>query len=646
MRLRLHALADANAAANTGTAMTFGAHTRLKKVFAIAALVILGWGFLQAVDWYRSRHVYRFEGLSGPLEKTVVPDEGATPWAQFDHGESSRLAVLLTDPDSPWLGLAHGLKTIGVPFRITRDYREAIKHKAVLVYPNISGAALEVAAIQALAVFARERGTLIGSHVLGGGMNELFGFDEAIPAKHTRVKFDTGQAMTSMFTDPKESTIVIGNAAAPDSLVGTYGYTRPRNPPLAIFEDGTAAVTQKKFANGRAYALGVDLGFMLSKGYNNREEGIARSYVNDFEPCLDVLLRLVKNIYLEANPEAVILSTVPFGKSLAAVISHDIDYTLSLKNAVTYAEFERSQGISATHFIQVKYVRDWNDDIFFDAKGVKNIAALSALGAEVASHSVAHSKVMSKFSLGSGDEQYPGYQPFVKSQMVTINASVLGELRVSKFMLENFAPDSKVVSFRPGHLQNPYTLPQALEATGFRYSSSVTANNSLTHLPFQLTYNRAQKQQMDVFEFPVTVEDERITDGAEWLSTAIALSEKLSRYGGTFMVLIHTNVIDYKFAFERDLIAAIKPYAWFGSLREFGDWWSARNLVECDVESAAGGGQTVTLNVPIRINGLTLNLPTGMRVTTTEPTTLKMSQTGNSLVIDSAEGVVKLRLAK
>lgn len=625
--------------------MTARAGTLRKKILLLVTIVALAWGLYELVQWNRGQHVYRFDGVSGPSEKTLVPVEGATSWTQFDHGGPSRLAVLLTDADSSWLGLAHGLKTIGVPFRITRDYREAIKHKAILVYPNISGAALDAAAIRALAVFARERGTLMSGHVLGGGMNELFGFDEAIPARHTTVKFDITQTLASAFTDPNESTIVIGDATTPESLVGTYGYTRPVNPPLAVFEDGTAAVTQKKFANGRAYAIGVDLGFLLAKGYNNREQNIARSYVNAFEPTLDVLLRLVKNIYLDANPDAVTLSTVPFGKSLAVVISHDIDFTRSLKNAVIYAELERSAGISATHFIQVKYIKDWNDDIFFNADGVKNLAALSALGADIASHSVSHSKVMSKFALGSGTEQYPGYQPFVKSKDVTNNASVLGELRVSKFMLEQFALANKVLAFRPGHLQNPYSLPQALHAAGFRYSSSVTANNSLTHLPFQLTYGRGQKQEMDVFEFPVTIEDELIVDGKEWLDTALTLSKKLSRYGGLFMVLIHTNVIDYKFIFERDLIAALKPDSWFGSLREFGDWWSARNAIECDVESASGV-QTVTLNVPTRINGLTLNLPANMRVTVIEPATTKINQVGSSAVIERAEGRVKLRLTK
>lgn len=623
--------------------MTPSTRATLKKLLILGVLLAAGWYVFHTRNDLSGSQIYRFEGIVGPLETTIVPEENTTPWAQFDHGGSSRLAILLTDPDSAWLGLAHGLKTIGVPFRITRDYREAIKHKAVLVYPSISGGAMEAPALQALAQFARERGTLIGSHVLGGGMNELFGFEEALAAKHTEIRFDATQPMASAFTDPKERVIRIGNPALPESLVGTYGYTRPHNPPLAVFEDGSAAVTQKAFAKGRAYALGMDLGFLLMKGYNNREEGIARSYVNDFEPSLDVLLRLVKNIYLEANPEAVTLSTVPFGKSLAVVMSHDIDYTRSLKNAVQYAEFEKNQGISATHFIQVKYIKDWNDDIFFNAKGVPHLKELQALGVEVGSHSVSHSLNMNKFPLGTGTEQYPGYQPFVKDQSTTENGTLLGELRVSKFLLDKFTPGSPVVSFRPGHLRNPYALPQALQATGYRYSSSVTANNSLSHLPFQLTYNRSLKGELEVFEFPVTVEDEALPKLGDRLASAIELSKKISRYGGTFMALIHTDVLDHKFEFERGFVAAVKPYSWFGSLREFGDWWSARNRVELDLDD---NGRTISLTLPDSIDGLTLSIPFGLQLVSTEPAGLKTIQDATYIVISGAKGPVKLLLER
>ena len=42
-------------------------------------------------------------------------------WTICSHGTTSRLAILLTEPDSSWLGLVHDLKSNGTPFNITRD---------------------------------------------------------------------------------------------------------------------------------------------------------------------------------------------------------------------------------------------------------------------------------------------------------------------------------------------------------------------------------------------------------------------------------------------------------------------------------------------------------------------------------------------
>lgn len=79
---------------------------------------------------------YVFEGITGPSHVTTVPKPLPTAWDRYAMGTRSRLAVLLTDPSSAWLGLAHGLKTTGVPFLITQDYAQAITHKVVLVYPR------------------------------------------------------------------------------------------------------------------------------------------------------------------------------------------------------------------------------------------------------------------------------------------------------------------------------------------------------------------------------------------------------------------------------------------------------------------------------------------------------------------------------
>src|SRR5262249_26692661 len=150
----------------------------------------------------------------------------------------------------------------------------------------------------------RQGGTLIGFNVLGGGLNEVFGFGEAIQSEqHHQIQFSKTNPLTSSFTDPNESLIRIGYRR------GSYSYSSPgtRTEALATYEDGTAAIIHRSYGAGRAYAFGLDLGFLLQTGYNNREEGIARSYANEYEPTLDVLLRLVEGIYREGQRDAVTL---------------------------------------------------------------------------------------------------------------------------------------------------------------------------------------------------------------------------------------------------------------------------------------------------------------------------------------------------
>ena len=72
-----------------------------------------------------------------------------------------------------------------------------------------------------------------------------------------------------------------------------------------------------------------------------------------------------------------------------------------------------------TYFIQTKYMRDWNDNVFFNQAGLTPLKQLSALGMEIGSHSVAHSRVFNTLPLGSGNERYPSYRPFVRNPPVS-----------------------------------------------------------------------------------------------------------------------------------------------------------------------------------------------------------------------------------
>lgn len=602
---------------------------------AISGWMLFGPGAVRHYD-IPEHDFHRFPGVAGPSHRTVVPPAVPTSWQVYREGSSSRLAILLTDPDSAWLGLAHGLKSIGIPFRVTRDVREALTHRVVLVYPVISGKVLSADELAALAAFPTHGGTLIGMQVQGGGLNHVFGFRDARPSRERyAIRLADGDPLLTEYTDPDERSWRVGIRDKGLEVMGTYGYT-DSVAPLARFEDGTAAITHVAHGTGHAYAVGLDLGFLLLKGYNNRADELVRTFDNRFDPTLDVWLRLLKAMYRSAQPGAVTIGTVPFGKSLSALLTHDVDFTQSIKHAVRYAEFERSQGLVGTYFIQVKYIRDYNDDIFFNDEGVRYLRQLAELGMELGSHTIAHSKVFEHFPMGTGLEAYPTYAPFVKDRFTAYDATILGELRVSKFLIDHFSGQS-IAAFRPGELSNPFGLPQALAATGFRYSSTATANNSLTHLPYQLNYDRLTAGEVDVFEFPVTIEDEELPKMGDRLPEALDVATRISRYGGAVVVLIHPNILDHKLAFEQGFVEAVRPYAWFGSVGQFGRWWAARNRVQLDCAEEPAGLR-LSLTAPEPIEGLTLELPVGWRVDSSRSSLKGFAQRGTMLVLPRMVG--------
>jgi hypothetical protein len=612
-------------------------------------LLLLGlaasYPYLTGHYWVDSQDVFLFEGLSGPESISVIESTQTTDWRIYDQGGKNRLAILLTDPDSAWLGLVHGLKTIGVPFRITRDVSSALQHQVVVVYPIISGKALVPNDLNKLADFARAGGTLIGVNVVGGGLNPLFGFKQVVPSnQHYKIDLPSKHPFINTLLETESQRILLSSPEPDKMPFIVNSYESPKHPPLGVYEDGTAAIIKNKFNSGEVYAFGFDIGFYLLKAYNQRFEGVADRYANSFEPSVDTLLRLLKGIYQRHQPDAITMGTVPFDHAMSVILSHDIDYSRSMINAVAYARHEQKNKLGGTHFVQTKYIKDWNDMVFFDDENLQYLRQLNSLGVEIGSHSVSHSKSFSKFPIGDGSESYPAYRPYVMEEQVTYNGTVLGDLRVSKFLIEHFTTDNPVVSFRPGHLSNPIALPQALLATGYRYSSSVTANVSLSHLPFKLNHNRDILTETEVFEFPITVEDELPPRMDKRLDEAIGIAHKISKYGGLFVVLIHPDILEHKLAFQKKFVDAVKDFAWFGTLAEFGQWWSARDKIEINV-TAAKDQRLAAVNVPQSISGITLELPERWKLVAYQPSSLQVEQHNNRLLIDHAQGRLELQFA-
>lgn len=75
-------------------------------------------------------------------------------------------------------------------------------------------------------------------------------------------------------------------------------------------------------------------------------------------------------------------------------------------------------------------------------------------------------------------------------------------------------------------------------------------------------------------------------------------------------------------------------------MREFGDWWSARNALQ--VEAAAEAGRaTVSINAPRRISGMTLEVSSGWTILPQAG----VRQDGRTIILDMVEGTRQLHFA-
>lgn len=579
--------------------------------------ILIGWWIWtdpSALMTLQGHRMVVLPGLSGPSIPSVLSDEPPTPWSRYTEGEVHRLAVLLTDPRSNWLELVHGLKAKGIPFVLTDQPERALRHQVILVYPILSGKVFSREVIQRLAAHPRQGGTLIVCGPIGGGLEEVFGIQEASESRTPSTLLFHGEPWLLQGGAPdRHWTIPLRHPAGADPPIGVTRYRSSSATTLASYEDGLAGIVQRPIGPGWAMAVGVDIGYLLWRGHTLRAEGFSGSFNNRFTPATDGLLLLLEAVYRRGEPWAVTLDPTPDGRTMTVLLTHDVDAQTSMRNALTFAQEEQARGVRGTFFIQTKYVRDFNDEVFLTDQWIADMKTLAAMGMEIGSHTVAHSKVFDQFPMGTGTEQYPEYRPIVTGRLSARGATMLGELRVSKFLLETLAPRVTVRSFRAGELAYPLGLPQALVATGYHYNSTATANTALTHLPYRLMKDRMDTVEVDQYEFPVAVEDEDPPPLGERLPDALKLAEQMSRYGGVLTVLIHPNILDHKLRFEVGLIEALNATAWIGALDEFGAWWKGRDHVEVDVVETQEGAH-LRLTAREAVSGLTVLLPSSCTV--------------------------------
>ena len=580
---------------------------RTKRRQALLSLVVLS---LLALAFYcrsaeQTAHLHAASVPVSPL-KHLSTD----PVTAFPEAFALQVAVFQTSADEGMLGLLHALGQMGIPFFVTRDLDQALRHRLVILYPTIDGRTFSSSEIEKLNKHVSTGGSLISFNVLAGALKPLFGYRAAAPSRRRhRVTFSgTADAVERYLNRPEEREIQLGDPKY-DEIFWTNGYT-PDDPSrlMAQFEDGTGAVLRKKTGEGTAYLFGLSLQDVILRNQVNRDYDAQRQYVNVFEPGSDVWLLLLRAWYESAQPDAVRLGTIPSGNSSVFLLSHDVDWENSFDPALDFAAMEEKHHVKSSFFIQTKYVSDANSASFFFGKNLEDLKKLHAMGFSIGSHSVIHSRGFNKFELGTGTETLASYQPRGTGFDTAIAATVFGEIRVSKELLNGELPGQQTVFFRAGHLRVPPTMPEALQRCGYLFDSSFTAADVLTNFPYRLPLELGFDEDSGILEFPLTFEDEESPRLDQRVARALEVIRANAENEAITSILIHPNEAHYKLNAEQAILEQLPPGVVATDMLSFARFWRARDRLKWTVIPAQTG-LTVRLKVTTEeaAAGLTFN---------------------------------------
>jgi hypothetical protein len=362
---------------------------------------------------------------------------------------------------------------------------------------------------------------------------------------------------------------------------------------LAHFDDGTAALLMNSIGKGKVYLLGLSLLDVVLRSQNNRDYQAERHYVNAFEPGADIWLLILRAWYENYAQDWVRLATIPGGQQSALLLSHDVDWENSFAPALDFARIEKANQAKSTFFIQTKYVDDANSKAFFFEPNLETLRQLKSGGSTVGSHSIIHSRGFNKFDLGSGHEIYPSYQPRGLGFDTASGATVFGEVRVSKELLDGEIPGQDTIFFRAGHLRVPYSLPEALERSDYQFDSSFTADDVLSNFPFALPRDMGFEEDSEIYEFPVTIEDEESPGFAKRVPQALKVILANAENGAVSVVLIHSNESHLKAAAEEELLRQLPADIIKTDMVSFATFWRARDRLQWTVTAASMPAQVV-----------------------------------------------------
>lgn len=534
--------------------------------------------------------------------------------------------------DTELLALKHCFDIFAIQYTVTDDIKAASESPVVYTAGDLRNTTFTPRELQDLYSYVENGGVLVSQVVTGNKLYSLFGIQNVSDSKKRyRIKFKKPETDSSLsyLDHPEEQTVSLGNKKLYREIIWTHSFDVTDAKMLAETEDKKGIFSVNQYGEGMAYALGVSLSATVLMPHVANDYEAQREWINSFEPGADVFLLIMKSIYEEHAKPFVCLSTIPYGKRTALILTHDVDAQMSFKNMVEYAELEKRFGVSGTYFITTKYFKDEMDIGYYEPERIEYIKKVKELGGDIGSHTVTHSIKFDEFPAGSINVSRADYK-------VIKNPTVFGEVKVSKELLDRDIPGQNTLSFRAGNLRYPHTLIDALEKTGYRYDSTCSANDIMTNFAYRaLRYRKVGSEQSGIIEIPVIFDDSQglLTPKnmkdlvAKWVDiiNANADNEAIST------LLIHPSETGHKLKAEELLLTKIKDEnIWIGNLTAYGDFWEARSRCEYSTEY---DGKTLTVKlagkgIDERISICVKNVPsTEVRVIDSKGGEIKFTKT-------------------
>lgn len=568
--------------------------------------ILLGVGAVLAagvVVALRYHFTPRMHGALVRLEPLVRQRSDLTQ--EYPESFPLQVAVLLTKPHAPCLGLIHAFREMGIPFFLTYDFDQALKHRLVVLYPTVVANMLTKEQVKHLTQHVRSGGQVFAQNVLWGGLKPLFGFRSYEPSRRRhRVTFITSADPVFRYLDqPEEMEVSLGSPRIPE-IFWTNGYQSDgTSQALAFFEDGSAALLGKSQGNGRAYLCALRLEDVIARSQADRDYSAGRHDPIAFEPDADVWMLILRAWYESATPGAVRLATIPDGQRSVLLLAHDLDRRSVFRGAEAFAQMEQRHNVHSTLFVKTEYSGESGGPAFFYRDSLKILRSLKVQGFDVESGGVTGPNNFYRFPLGTGGETLATYRPRVSSGKVS-GGTVFGEVRVSKSLLDGEIPGQRTVFFRTQASRHPAELPEALERSGYEFDASFSASEVLSNFPYRLSLGLGMTEDTSVFEFPVTLDD-RSGLGAR-IGGALKVIADNAGNDAVTVVLIPGGDGKSGVSAEEALLAQLPRGIEVSDLLKFARFWRARDGLQWSIEPTSDVDQ-VLLRVAAReaVSGLT-----------------------------------------